>query len=355
MIRAPYQPRRAPDAVFDFKPLIDIRDRLQALVVKITGGDLRQRAPGTLEFPHLTWLKFTLVDGSPGELDTLAEFFSDAPCLRTLGLSCERSRLNPQLSNLRFPWDQLTSLTLSVPVEDVVFYELLKACPLLEECSLEKVVDGNTIRLHPTHTMRALRSFDFTPAKGSFGYILQHLNLPSLQSLTLSWNGGHALLDPAEMLIRLHERAPFALHDLNLNSVYTRTDGLIRLLHCLAPSLKTLSLLDMPYCTPGADGIFSIFTRGTSVHAQSGLRLPHLTVLMLQQESDVIDGGALLSMLDSLCVRDSESGGPFPSLRLVDLLLYGSALNEAQEMALARMVNESDGFLRDHWVRPWAM
>ncbi|KAJ7607566.1 hypothetical protein FB45DRAFT_1131370 [Roridomyces roridus] len=325
-------PGHAPEAVLDYQPLFGAKDRLENLVLAVRRGDVVQCAAKIPTFPLLASLDITMADESPAELQLLGDIFlSSCPSLRAFSLTVRHAVIPPRIPAL--PFHQLTSLTLLCRVQDVTLYDILIQCPLLEECRVEEVEETGELPQGPVHIMPALRSLDYTAADECLGDIFRRLRLPFLDSLalsslppgrTISWN-------PVPIILDLHAGAPFQLLHLRINGLDITSEELLPLLRCVAPTLQTLVVVDMPHVLPS--------------FAAADLTLPRLATLEIRCHSDQVDEAQLVQLVDSFRERLGESNTLFPALRLVELQMDGPLFDEAAE-------EETYGIFRD--VEDWS-
>ncbi|KAJ7466165.1 hypothetical protein B0H11DRAFT_2048710 [Mycena galericulata] len=321
-----------------FQFFADLSDRLHHISLDLA-WDVREHAenpPPSPLFPILASLEISLESDEPGDLPTIMNSFRRAPGLRALGLWAYSS---PFIPTYDFPWIQLTSLTMSIPIDDTTVYLILRQCIQLEICALfEMSFTGDTQDSQPLCTLDALRSFSFTPwDAANSGKLIEFFSFPKLESLSLE-NCGNL---PATVILDLRARSDFRLQDLTLSKLSLTTGELLEILHHL-PSLKTLLLEQST--TYIVDDLLRAFTYHSQSHARP-LILPCLTTLTIRHNSKFLTGSVVADMVESLARHAGDEGAPFPSIHSVKFYLEGPKFTPGVESRLAGAC--LSGFLED--------
>ncbi|KAJ7118586.1 hypothetical protein C8R43DRAFT_96126 [Mycena crocata] len=177
------------DTVFqpDYAFLRQIASRLECLTVLGMEQEVEINMPDSNldytpgSFPLLKRLVFGPWDPESSIYDCWFAFFLDAPQLRELVILAE-----VRVSRVLLPWHQLTKFTGSnFELEECL--EVLRLAPELEECTFA-VQFGCDAPSSCSLTHLRLQSLTLLPDREGdcWGYILQYLTLPSLNSLQIS-------------------------------------------------------------------------------------------------------------------------------------------------------------------------
>ncbi|KAJ7466176.1 hypothetical protein B0H11DRAFT_2048752 [Mycena galericulata] len=296
-----------------FQFFTDLGDRLQHISLDLAWGD----------------------DDELDELPMIMDLFRRAPSLRSLALNASSSS---SLQSYDFPWAQLTSLTMYIPVDETTVYLIMRQCIQLETCVLFEMINtGHTLHSQPLCTLDTLRSFSFSPWDANSGKLLEFFSFPTLESFDLS----HCDNLPATVLLDLQARSHFKLQDLTLCNLPLTTEELLGFLRHL-PTLKTLFLGD------STTYIVDDLLRALTYHSQSHWRsliLPCLTTLTIRHESMFLTGSVVADMIESLARHAGDEGAPFPSIHSIKLYLDGRKFTPAVESRLAGAC--LSGFLED--------
>ncbi|KAJ7466184.1 hypothetical protein B0H11DRAFT_2048764 [Mycena galericulata] len=318
-----------------FQFFTDLGDRVQHISLDLPWRDVMEHIknpPGCPLFPILASLKVTLEDDGLEDWPAILDSFRRAPGLRSLTLNASSSPFTPT-----FPWVQLTSLTMFIPIDETTVYLVLRQCLQLKTCVLfEMSYTGDTQDSQPLCTLDALRSFSFSPWEADSGKLLEFFSFPKLESLSLS----HCVNMPATVLLDLRARSHFKLQDLTLCNLPLTTEELLEVLRHLL-TLQTLVLGNS--ATYIVDDLLRAFTYSQS-HVQS-LLLPRLTTLTIRHESMFLTGSVVADMVESLARHAGDEGAPFPSIHSVKFYLDGPKFTPAVESRLAGAC--LSGFLED--------
>ncbi|KAJ7505100.1 hypothetical protein B0H11DRAFT_1796641 [Mycena galericulata] len=330
-----------------FQFFADLRDRLQHVSLDLCfqeGLERLEVAPINATLPFLISLDITTDDDGPAQLATIMASFRRAPSLRSLTLNAYFSPLVPPYD---FPWAQLTSLTLSIPIDEVTTYRILIQCTQLETCILSEMNDIDGIPASQALcTLDVLRSFSFSPWEASSGDLLTVFSFPNLESLVL--HGCDTM--PAAVLHDLHARSKFTLLHVTLSGLQISFDELLEFLRPLS-TLKSLVLDDSKSYiildnseSPINDDLLRAFTYGSGSQVPS-LSLPCLTTLEIRRSANSLTGSVVADMVASLACHSGDEGAPFPSIISVRLYLPGNKFSSDVESQLTGM--HLNGFLTD--------
>ncbi|KAJ7646536.1 hypothetical protein FB45DRAFT_1051208 [Roridomyces roridus] len=335
------KPRRSRGSAFAFGPLTQVRDRLTRMVLALDRGDVVEHTSPNPEFPKLSSLDITMsYADAPSQLAPVMLGFRHSPSLRSFALMVYGNMITTLGLQLPgFHWGSLTSLSLSIPVAAVKFYDILIQCPLLENCSLAHIKATNTgdMRLRPVHTMHRLKSLEWTIGH-SGDTLLNHFIRPRLSSLTVFGISPYVI----HILFNLHQRSDFQLVRLKLSLGGCGLDEVVRFIRHF-PLLQTLELREIDWCTENPL-FFRVFQCKTEPFAGQPpppnfehLSLEHLSTLAVGNDSYGLDGEALLLMIKSLMRNRGGESVPFPSIRRVELYLSGKAFSDGVEEELGRL------------------
>ncbi|KAJ7154290.1 hypothetical protein C8R46DRAFT_1197216 [Mycena filopes] len=335
------------DAEHRLVPMFELRTRLQHLNLHLLANNTL--ITQTKAFPILKagWLRD--LGGMGGtRLEDVLSIWQNAPCLQTLELNSVQMSLD--IADSRFPWSQLTTLTLVMPISALATREILLRCTQLESCSFH-LIEPAALELpaSPPCTRGNLHTLEFrgTPHGGvAWEAFIQPFTLPGLQTLTLS--DFHC---SAHAFSQFISRSQFKLHSLTLMSVSPlESEDIIPLLR----QLPTLHTLEVHYMC--SDIFFHAFTYVTG--STPPLTLPSLQKLTIQESTDGLDdedGDAVAAMVESLARNAGRSLAPdgnpypFPAMSSLALALEGARFSTAVERRLADAV--ATGFLADTIAR----
>ncbi|KAJ7465812.1 hypothetical protein B0H11DRAFT_2240078 [Mycena galericulata] len=248
-------PLHSPPADEDcFQFFTTLRHRLHHLSINLGHKDVVDHvkfSPASTILPVLSSLDIIVDDDGPGQLATIMASFQRAPSLRSLTLN---AYFSPVVPTYDFPWSQLTSLNLSIPIDEGIAYQILVQCTQLETCALSEMYDPyNSPSPPPNCTLDVLRSFSFAPWNASLGELLDFFTFPNMESFTL--RGCTDMLAP--VIFDLHARSRFKLQHLNFCDLQIDTNELVAFL-CHLPELQTLALEDSDSLI--TDDLFRVFT-----------------------------------------------------------------------------------------------
>ncbi|KAJ7756582.1 hypothetical protein B0H16DRAFT_1721648 [Mycena metata] len=267
--------------------LWEFRDRLQHLRLLLNSdGPLPTITPDHNSLPMLKSLFIYVLEDDIGTNMKLTEalnLFQNAPLLRDLTL--ENDHMSLDLLNCPFPWSQLTSLRITMPIDAAAVRHILFQCVRLEQCSLYDIDCEAYVPPTPPRTLHSLLSFQLTPnPEGSQGY--------------------------AREFVRSSHSPPYELCTFELTSTILPTH----------PNISTD--LDIAYCDCVTDALFSAFTYVP--RSSAPLALPKLETLKIQEITDNLDGSVVADMVDSLRSHAGDIRAPFPLITSVVLDLDGA-------------------------------
>lgn len=239
----------------------DLHDRLQSVSLVLGRWDLRRFDiwPPRKVLTVLTSLDIRMDDDQAEYLAAILAFFGNAPSLRCVALDAYclpvGSRQPP------FPWAQLTSLTISIPMDNLNAHEILIQCTHLQTCTFSEMNDSDDEwQARPVCTLRALHSFGFSPWNASSAELLIPFSFPSLASRSLSGCESMSFT----VLLDLHTRSQFELRHLELSDLQITAEELLAFLRRLQPTLQTLALADSD-CIMNT--LFEMFTYHPDLHS----------------------------------------------------------------------------------------
>ncbi|KAF7354407.1 hypothetical protein MVEN_01129700 [Mycena venus] len=331
--------RWALDVVWDF------HERLEHISLGVTAeGVVPRILPLEKPLPVLNSVNFIVHHRATDPLlAAYLDLFQTAPRLRVLKL--EDPRHSDDILTSRFPWSQLISLDLDIPIDVLTARDILVQCTMLETArflNIEGAVEDDT-SVRPICTLNHLQTLNLVLGRGyrvasisdgpSADFITSFA-MPKLNKLRIELSDWSA-----DDLLNLHARSHFTLHGLSLTGLAFPVDELLPLLQLLT-ALQSLSLRLCDFI--GSD-LFRLFTYKPG--SQAPLLLPHLRTLKLHKITDNLDGDVLVNMVDSLRNYAGDLNAPFPAIQSVEIFLEGKQLAPAIESRLATI--RSSGFLID--------
>ncbi|KAK6983791.1 hypothetical protein R3P38DRAFT_3459058 [Favolaschia claudopus] len=282
------------------------------------------------EFPALTNLALTMEGHIEPDLVLILDAFKHAPFLRSLKLvlrDCSQLILETT-----FPWHQLTTLQLSLPLTSDVAHAILVQCTSLERTTFSHILECDIDTQPPPPLPPAL--------------------LPELRDFEFGWDqGSQTDLPPTPVLLDLHARSShFALEHLALSGQLLTPAELLSVLRTV-PTLETLIVSG---CACISDELFEMLTAN-----EPSTTLPELRRLEIHPITSMLDGNNVATMTESLFEK-ANNGDPsvmFPSL--IQLCLYrgdGRFVNGkwetfAQEVEDRIASLRETGFLVDRYHR----
>ncbi|KAJ7501043.1 hypothetical protein B0H11DRAFT_753727 [Mycena galericulata] len=323
-----YRSRRALYILWDF------HDRMQNITLDLPAGVTElDTLPRRQSLSILTSADITMtgwdIDSS---VTRFLDLFEDAPLLRSLKLEADEPSPS-DISTCKFPWVQLTSMYIDVPINALTARDILAQCTHLVTCRFRNVEPAEDDELVRPITLPFLQTLELILGTGyhegdihegpSVSFI-RTFTLPRLNALKLElydWRP-HVLRD-------LHSRSRFTLEHLCLFGLRFQPDELASFLHLL-PALNSLSLEFSNYI--GTD-LFRLFVYDAG--SESPFTLKSLTKLELHELADDLDGDLVADMAESLWRHVGDLNAPFPAIQLVKVHLDGRRFPSAVEERLA--------------------
>ncbi|KAJ7268978.1 hypothetical protein C8J57DRAFT_1609089 [Mycena rebaudengoi] len=323
--------------------------RLSSFTLDITSDDHTPHIfPRHTVFPALSSLTLSICGNDEPDLVAILESFRHAPSLLSLELAVDNC--SDAILQATFPWRQLTTLKMSLPLTSDVARAILVQCTSLEIAKFHTLFEFDAeFDLPPSEnsTLHNLHQLDIQWSLGTGAdMLLEELSLPVLTSLSIS-----SPEPPTSVLFALHERSHFALEHLSLEHQRLSPSELLSLLRVM-PALRTLNIHQ---CTCIVNDLFDFLGRAAS----SSLQLPQLTTLEIHPLTDTLDGNIVATMAESLAKHVGKPATAFPLLRRVCLyrghphfVNYPRAtFADDVERRLAAVC--ATGFLVDRYQRSW--
>ncbi|KAJ7467537.1 hypothetical protein FB451DRAFT_394269 [Mycena latifolia] len=324
--------------------------RLSSFTLDITSDDHTPHMfPRHTVFPNLSSLTISISGHDEPDLVAIFQSFRHAPLLRSIELAVDNC--SDAILQATFPWCQLTTLNMSLPLTSDVARAILVQCASLEIAKFGSLFEfDDELGLPPrveSSTLHNLHQLDIAWSLGTGAdMLLEAISLPVLTSLSISSPDR-----PTPVLLGLHARSHFALEHLSLEHQKLSPSELLSLLRVM-PALRTLNIHQ---CTCIVDALFELL--GAS--ADSIVQLPHLTTLEIHPITDALEGNTVATMAESLATHVGEPYTAFPLLRR--LCLYRghpqfvnyprATFADDVERRLAAVC--ATGFLVDCYRRSW--
>ncbi|KAJ7176809.1 hypothetical protein C8R46DRAFT_1245842 [Mycena filopes] len=267
----------------------------------------------TAAFSVLSSLTISMAGEDEPPLSKVLECFTNAPSLRSLKLHATHASESWLLAN--FPWSQLTTLTLNLPLLVESVRDFLVQCPTLQVAILPSLVGLNDedipAPLTTVYTLPKLRRLEVRASRIGLIFLLDAVSLPALESLSLSTPE-----NPTVAFLALHERSRFPLTHLTLSVAAFAPAELFSMLR---PFKSTLRTLEIRKCRCVTNNLFHDL--GNASAGPESLQLPELTTLTLHglTSLNALDGDVVADTLDTLASARHRSDAPFPKLRTVAL------------------------------------
>ncbi|KAJ7175169.1 hypothetical protein C8R43DRAFT_976092 [Mycena crocata] len=307
-------------------------------------------------FPMLSSVQIMVWGDHAPDYALIFKSFEQAPFLRAFDLCAHN--VDVFIISTTFPWGQLTTLKLNLPITTDIARDILALCPALEIAKLKDVFnvpddDATPPPLPFIGTLSHLRELDIS---GNWDRVacelLALVTLPALESLVLS-----APEPLTSVFLALHMRSQFSLVHLSIGQFELRAEQLLSLLRML-PMLQTL---DINRCSCITNQLFDLLTPKTDAESAvdpDTLKLPHLSTLKIHPLSRKHSGAVVMRMVEALAAHTSDT---FPQLK--KLYLYrerfptgpwsaGPPVFSADVEARLAVVR-STGFLVDKYPRGW--
>ncbi|KAJ7018910.1 hypothetical protein C8F04DRAFT_357937 [Mycena alexandri] len=308
------------DNRLNLAPIFEFHTRLEQMhLYLVCSRDLPTLTVETRRFPILKSLTVETTvatdetefdEKDPGLADILSAF-QDAPCLQMIDLYSDY--ISSDISASLFPWSQLISLTLDMPIDALVARNILRRCTGLETCSFESINCLEIEHASPPSTLTILHSLDFSGTGGPSPAFVHSFTLPALQRLFVNdvhWEG--------PTFLQLLSRSQFKLESLMFNTLPISCDDLISFLRLL-PTLQTLYLAK---CDGVTDSLFRAFTYIPG--SRPSIAMPDLRRVTINGFANDLDGTVVADMVESLSAHRGDKQAPFPAINLVALCLRGA-------------------------------
>ncbi|KAK7002211.1 hypothetical protein R3P38DRAFT_2557298 [Favolaschia claudopus] len=249
------------------------------------------------EFPALATLVLSMEGNIEPDLVHILESFKHAPLLRSLELVV--SNCSDALLEATFPWHQLTTLNMTLPLISDVVRTLLVQCTSLERTKFDNIFEwDNDLDPPPPQIptlLAELRDVEVGWKNGSqTDMVLGGLSLPKLRSLeiTSTFRSSEDVEEPpTPVLLALHACSHFALEHLTLTGQLLTPTELLSVLR-VVPTLRTLNVRG---CECIDDELFRMLTANDSLTT-----LPELTKLEIHPITPTLDGNVVATMAESL-------------------------------------------------------
>ncbi|KAJ7779197.1 hypothetical protein B0H16DRAFT_1501908 [Mycena metata] len=288
--------------------------RLESIDLDLTSEEpARYYCPQQTVFPILSSLNLSLPGNDEAPLVEILESFRNAPALRSLKLHTDNSWDYCLLAN--FPWSQLTTINLALPVSVEGVRDLLIRCPALEVVILPSLWDLDDLSDDPpppplpmVTTLPNLRRLEAAIRGIGIFFVLDALSLPALDSFSLSTPE-----NPTVGFLALQARSQFPLAHFSLSSIKDLTpEQLFSMLRPLAPTLRTLDVKD---CACVTNRLFTLLK-----DPEPQVRLPHLTRLSIYPIA-LLNGEIIADAVEFIWTSSQHPSedAAFPKLRAVCL------------------------------------
>ncbi|KAJ6549260.1 hypothetical protein DFH09DRAFT_1169404 [Mycena vulgaris] len=327
--------------------------RLSSFTLDITSDDHTPNMfPRPMVFPTLSSLIISICGNDEPDLVAILESFQHAPLLRSVELAVDNC--SDEILQATFPWWQLTSVKLSLPLTTDVARAILIQCTSLEIATFDRLFEyDDELDVPPrpeSATLHNLHQLTIAWASGSGAdMLLEALSLPVLTSLSISSPDR-----PTPVLLGLHARSHFALEHLSLEHQKLSPSELLSLLRVM-PALRTL---DIHKCTCIVDALFELLGRAADLTA-TALTMPQLTTLKIHPVTEALDGNTVATAAEYLAKHVAEPVTAFPLLRRLCLYRGDPHFVNYPRATFADEVEHrfaavcATGFLVDRYPRSW--